>query len=116
MPRITQLVGLVLLVVGVVGYLATDRASVTALLPAALGLVLLVLGLLAARLAEGRHAIHAALVVALLGALGSLPRIAGIGDGEPAAIVSLLTTVACLAYVGLGVRSFLSARRSRTTA
>jgi uncharacterized membrane protein len=109
----TAITGAVLTVIGIVGYVATDAASMTALLPAVLGIIILVLGLVAGRIEQGRHAIHAAFVLALLGALGALPRIAGIGDGDPAAIASLLTTIVCLAYVGLGVRSFLAARRQR---
>jgi hypothetical protein len=113
MARLTQLTGAVLIVIGVVAYIATDFASVTALLPALLGLLIGLLGLLAPRIDAGQHAIHAALVLALLGALGSLPRLGGLPDGEGAAVTSLITVLVCLIYVALGVRSFINARRSR---
>jgi hypothetical protein len=113
MATTTQIVGGILVAVGLVGYFATDGAHATALLPAVLGLVILVLGIVAARIAAGQHAIHAALVVALLGGLGALPRAAGVADGGAAAIASLVTVVVALVYVGLGVRSFVAARRAR---
>jgi hypothetical protein len=83
-----------------------------------------VLGLLATREAMRRHAIHAALVLALLGVLGTLPQVASLpalltGDDveRPAAVVtSTITAVACLLYVVTGVRSFIAARRERASA
>jgi uncharacterized membrane protein len=111
MAKVTQLVGAILVVVGVVAYVATDFASVTALLPAVLGLVLAVLGLVAARIEAGRHAIHAALVVALLGLVASLRPLGGLGDGEAAAITSLVTVLVLAVYLAMGIRSFLAARR-----
>lgn len=113
MATTTRIVGAILVVVGLVGYLATDGAHLTALLPGVLGLVILVLGILAGRIEAGRHAIHAALAVALVGGLGALPRAADVADGGAAAIASLVTVVVAFAYVALGVRSFLAARRSR---
>jgi hypothetical protein len=115
MTKVTQISGAVLIAVGVVAYVATGFASITALLPAVLGLVLGALGLLAQRIEASQHAIHAALVLALLGALGSLRPISGLPDAEPAAITSLATIVVCAVYVALGVRSFISARKARRT-
>jgi uncharacterized membrane protein len=111
-PKVTQVVGITLIAIGVIAYVATDFASATALLPAALGLVIGVLGVVAARIEAGQHAIHAALVIALLGLLGSLRPLPGLPDGEPAAITSLITILVCVVYLGLGVRSFVNARRT----
>lgn len=116
MANITRIVGGVLLAVGLGGYLATDGAHFTALLPAVLGLAILVLGIVAGRSEDARHAIHAALALALIGGLGALPRAAGIADGGAAAIASLVTAVVALGYVGLGVRSFLAVRKARQSA
>jgi uncharacterized membrane protein len=112
MTKVTQLVGATLVAVGVVAYVATGFASVTALLPSVLGLVIGVLGTVAARIDAGQHAIHAALVVALLGLLGSLQPLGGLADAEPAAITSLVAVVVLTVYLALGVRSFVSARRA----
>ena len=121
MTSLTRGLGAVLIAVGVVAFLATGSDSPTALIPAVLGVVLLVLGFLAGRENLHRHAIHAALVVALLGALGTLmnlvelPALLGGGDVErPGAVIaSTITFVLCVAYVALGVRSFIAARRAR---
>lgn len=114
MAKVTQLVGAILLAVGVVAYVATGFASVTALLPSLLGLVIGALGILATRMDAGQHAVHAALVVALLGLLSSLRPLGGLGDAAPAAITSLATVMVLAVYVGLGIRSFVRARRLRT--
>ena len=118
MTTVTRAVGALLVVVGVGAYVATEASSVTALLPAALGAVVLALGLLAGRDSLHRHAIHAALVVALLGALGTVPQAlplvtGGEVDRPAAAWASLITALVCLVYIGLGVRSFVAARRAR---
>jgi hypothetical protein len=113
MVKVTQLVGAILVVLGAVAYVATGFASVTALLPSLLGLVLGALGIVAARLEEGQHAIHAALVVALLGLLGSLQPLGGLADADPAAITSLVTVLVLAVYLAAAIRSFMSARRAR---
>jgi uncharacterized membrane protein len=111
MAKVTQLVGAILVAVGVVAYVATGFASVTALLPSLLGLVIGVLGIVAARTDAGQHAVHAALVVALLGLLGSLRPLGGLADADAAAITSLVTVLVLAVHLALGVRSFVIARR-----
>jgi hypothetical protein len=123
MTRLTQGLGALLIVIGLVAYVVSDAASLTALLPAAAGALILLLGVLAAREALHRHAIHGALVIALLAGLGSLMQVAQLadlltgGDVErpAAAIAGTLTFLACAIYVGLGVRSFIAARGARDT-
>jgi hypothetical protein len=116
MANVTSIVGVLLLLIGVGGYVVTEGAHITALLPAALGLVILILGIVAGRIEAGQHAIHAALALALLGGLGALPRAFGVADGGAAAIASLLTVIVVVVYVGLGVRSFIAARKARQQA
>ena len=124
MTTITRAIGAVLIAVGLVAYLGTGAESVTAAAPAALGLLLLVFGVLAGREHLHQHMIHAALVVALLGLVASamplaeLPALLGDGEVErPAAVLaSAAMALLCLAYLVLGVRSFIAARRSREQA
>ncbi len=123
MPRLTTITGALLVLTGVVAYIVTSASSVTALIPAFVGGLLLICAALASREPLRRHAIHAALVVALLGALGSLMNVAKIGQllagtaERPAAIiVSVILFVVCAVYVALGVRSFVAARRARAAA
>ena len=121
MTTITRALGAALVVVGVVAYVTTGATSITALIPAFLGLVILVLGVVAGRESAHQHAIHGALVVALLGALGTLMNVAELpallsgGDVErPGAVIaSTITFLLCAGYIVLGVRSFRAARRNR---
>ncbi len=121
MTSTTRALGAALIVVGVVSFVATGSDAITALIPAALGLVILALGIAAGRESAHRHAIHAALVVALLGALGTLmnlvelPALLGGEDVErPGAVIaSTITFLLCVGYIVLGVRSFRAARQAR---
>lgn len=122
MTALTRTTGAALILIGVVGYVVSGGASLTALIPAVLGVVILGLGLAASRERLHRHMIHAALAVALLGLLGSLQRALGAGtvltggdvERPVAALASLAVVVVCAVYVAVGVRSFIAARRSRT--
>jgi hypothetical protein len=113
--------GVVFLVLGIVGHVATGSQHPTALIPAGLGLVLVILGLLAKKPKLRMHAMHGAALVALLGFAGS---VSGIGQvarmlsGEaiarpPAAIARSIMAVLCLAFLALTVRSFVAARIAR---
>jgi hypothetical protein len=120
MTRLTIVIGAVLVVLGVVAYVATAAASVTALIPSLVGLLLLACAAVARKPEWHKHGIHAALVVALLGALGTLMNVARIGEvfagtaERPAAvIVSTLMFVILVVYIVAGVRSFVAARRAR---
>jgi hypothetical protein len=122
MTRLTVVIGSVLVVVGVVAYAATAAASVTALIPSLVGVLLLACAAAARKPAWHRPALLAALVVALLGALGALPNVARIGDAvagtaeRPAAvIVSTIMVVLLVGYLVIGVRSLVVARRAGTT-
>jgi hypothetical protein len=117
MPSTTRLIGLVLMVLGIASYVATGRTSVTALIPAFFGAVLVVLALVARNEAARRHAMHAAVAVSLIGALASLGRaVPAVMAGEisrPAVISQLALAALLLVHVVLGVQSFIAARRAR---
>ena len=115
MPNTTIGIAAALILIGVVGYVATERQSVTALIPAFLGLLLLALGWLAGNEAYRKHAMHAVAVFALLGLLGTiggLIRLLG-GTTTPAAISQGLTAILTGALLALCVKSFIDARRRR---
>src|SRR5688572_17957518 len=118
MPNTTRLFGIILILLGVASYVLTDRTSVTALIPAFFGAVLLVCALIA-RANEGarKHAMHAAVAVGLIGALASLARgvpAALAGDAaRPAVMSQLVMGVLLLIYVAMGVQSFIAARKAR---
>ena len=120
MPSITIALGVILIIAGAAGYFLTGGVSLTALSPAAFGLVLTVSGLIARDPRMRKHAMHAAVVVALLGFLGSVRGLLQIGsvfDGtaaRPAAVISqTVMALLTLGYIVLAVRSFVHARRTR---
>jgi hypothetical protein len=117
MPGITRVVGFILIAIGVIGYLYTGAASITALIPAMVGAILLVLALAARNTQARKHAMHAAVAFALIAALATLPRlIPGLMAREfqrPATIAQLAMVLVLLFYVLMGVRSFIQARRGR---
>lgn len=117
MPATTRLIGFLLIVLGIGSYLLTGQTSVTALIPAFFGAVLLVLALVARAEAARKHAMHAAVAIALIGLLAALARaVPALARGElgRAAVQSQLAMAALLAvHVALGVKSFIDARRAR---
>ncbi len=119
MPRLTLIAGGLLLAVGIIGYVATSFASMTALIPSVVGVLLLISGAIAKK--NTKLGVHIALVIALLGALGMIMPLMNLGAlfaGEsenPGAVISaLITVIVLVVYIVLGVRSFIAARRWRT--
>lgn len=120
MTRLTQAVAVILILTGVITFIATGASSVTALIPAFVGIAIGVCGVLAMREKLRRHSIHLALVFALIGALGSLMNVVKIGQlfagtaERPGAIIeSLILFVVTVVYLIFGIRSFIAARRAR---
>jgi hypothetical protein len=117
MASITRTFGLLLIVLGVGSYMFTGRTSMTALIPAFFGAALVVCALLARRESARKHAMHAAVVIGLIGAIASLAR--GLpaamdgGAGRPAVLAQLAMGALLLVYVAMGVQSFIAARRAR---
>ena len=117
MPATTRLFGLILIVLGVASYVLTGRTSVTAMIPAFFGAVLVLCALVARNEGARKHAMHAAVAVGLVGLLGALARgvpAAMNGDAtRPAVLAQLVMAALLLVYVAMGVRSFVEARRAR---
>jgi hypothetical protein len=112
--------GIALIAVGVAGYAASGAASATALIPAVFGIVFAGLGLAGRRESFRRHAMHGALIVALLalgGTFGGLVELAAwIGGTAPArplaTVARTITALLCLALLAGGIRSFIAARQN----
>jgi len=122
MPRITVAFSFVYIAIGLAGFFLTGAVHKTALIPAAIGAVLLVLGLLGGKEKLRMHVMHAALLIGLLALLGtvrSLTKLPAVFDGtaeRPGAVYAqAATAVLSLVYLAVGVRSFIAARRSRST-
>lgn len=130
MAKITIGLGVLLISIGLYAYLvlaapAGDGAeaggrSLTALIPAFLGLPLAVLGAVALRPGARKHAMHAAAMVGLLGLMGTVPGLlklpALLSGGEldrPSAVaVQSIVAGLCAVFLVLCVRSFIAARRA----
>lgn len=128
MPSTAITFGILLVVLGLgaFGYAASTLPPgepatrvMTALIPAIFGLILLILGL-AARAKESlrKHLMHGAVVIALLGVLGTVSSIAklpalfaGTAERPAAVVVQFITAVICIIFVALSVKSFIDARR-----
>jgi hypothetical protein len=120
MPRITVIFSLIYIALGLGGYFLTGGVHKTALIPAVIGVVLLVLGLLGGKENLRMHVMHAALLVGLLALLGTarallkLPAaFEGTAERPGAVFAQAATALLSIAYLALGVRSFIAARRAR---
>jgi drug/metabolite transporter (DMT)-like permease len=119
MPSTSIACGTLLVLIGILGYIngvMTNHASVTALIPAFFGIVLILLGVFA-RMREGlrKHLMHAAVIVALLGFLATAGRLVSKMSEltYSAAVVSQVSmALVCLLFVILAVKSFIDARRN----
>lgn len=116
MAGTTILIGAALVALGLAAFAGT-RAT-TSLIPAYVGAVLVLLGLLARNARYRKHVMHLAAAVGLLGFLAAAGRLGmSLARGTvpaTAALVSLsLMALLCLAFVLLCVRSFIAARRDR---
>ena len=122
MWKLTVGFGVVLLALGIVGFVLTGSIHFTALIPAAFGVAFVILGGVARDEGKRKHAMHAAAALALLGFFGTVMGLRKLvtmlsgGDVErPAAVVSQsVMAVLCVIFVALCVRSFVNARRARS--
>jgi len=118
MSSISITCGILLILIGLIGYgygMSVGAASPTALIPAAFGLLILLLGVIASKKPNIRkHVMHVAVLIALVGFL--LPAIrllmkAGELTMSAAVISQAAMSLVCLVFVVLAVRSFIAARR-----
>jgi hypothetical protein len=110
--------GVLLILIGVIGYvygMSTGAASPTALIPAAFGVLIAILGAVAAAKPDLRkHVMHVAVLLALAGFLiPAIRLLMKMGSlSMTAAVVSQLAmAMVCLVFVIFAVRSFIAARR-----
>lgn len=116
MTNITIAVGVILILLGVVGYFGTGMVSITAMIPTFFGLPILILGLLSRNEKLKMHAMHGAVLLALIGFIGSAMRgfpklFSGNEDAvSTAVIMQLVMAVVCGVFVALSIKSFIDAR------
>lgn len=119
MPNTAILFGRLLVLLGIIGYgygNYAGNASLTALIPAVFGIILMILGHLSkAKDNLRKHLMHVAVLVGLVGFIIPLIRIfSKISEFQLTFASSMLISmsVLCLAFVVLCVKSFVDARRS----
>ncbi len=118
MTLLTILIGLLLSIFGVMLWLSTD--AFTSLIPAFAGLPILACGLAAIHSKWHTHALHGAMVLALLTTLMPLVRlpqtIGEHGLGSVAALSMIIMMMLGALLLIMGIYSFIDARRRRKTA
>ena len=119
MPSTSIISGILLILLGIAGYLfsvADGNTSLTALIPAVFGVLLVILGFVAKQNENLRkHLMHAAVLVALIGFLIPTVRLAGNAGNLQISLAVLsqgLMALICLFFVILSVQSFINARRN----
>ena len=120
MPATSIVTGIILILIGIVGYAygtSTGHASLTALIPALFGIVLAALGWLAKSKENLRkHLMHAAVVIALIGFILPTGRLVSkMSELTMSAAVLSQAAMAfvCLVFVVMAIQSFAAARRAR---
>lgn len=121
MSSFTIRIGALLTALGLAGYVLTGAVSLTALIPAAVGVVLVILGLVAQRQPDLRkHVMHVAALVALIGLAGSITGLMALpgallaeGGVRPAMVMRASMALLLVVYLVVAVRSFIVARRAR---
>jgi hypothetical protein len=120
MPSQTLFTGVMLMVLGIGGYVGSGAASVTALIPAFIGALFVLLGLFGRKESLRKHVMHAAMLVALLAVGGTFNGIRGLlawlggtpPDRPMAVVVQATTALLCILLLVGGIRSFLAARKA----
>ena len=127
MPSTSIAFGTILILIGILGAVAgqlNGRYSNTALIPAAFGVLMAACGFIAWKMPNLRkHLMHGALLVALLGVIGTLfsPGIRNflttghVGDST-SFVAQVSMGAVCVLFLILGIKSFIDARRNRDEA
>jgi hypothetical protein len=120
--KLTIVFGILLVVLGIAGFVGTGSEHKTALIPAYFGAAITLCGVIALNPSLRMHGMHGAVTVGLLGFIGSVVMV-GKGaataarQGSVARPVAFACQVIMLVLTGLFValcmRSFISARRNR---
>jgi hypothetical protein len=123
MAKVTIIFAVLLIALGLIGFLGTGSQHYTALIPTWFGLALGVFGFLAISPSEARRKLfmHVNVTIGLLGFLGAAAeavrgyvhaKSAGMEPDQIALASKVTMSTLLLIYVILCVRSFISARRS----
>ena len=123
MAKVTLAFAVVFIALGLAGFIGTGSVHYTALIPAALGLLLGIFGALSLSPDAGRRKLfmHINVTLGLLGFLGTIMGLiqwfqmlgGAVVKNPPATESKAAMAFLCLVYVILCVRSFIAARKAR---
>ena len=123
MAKTTIMFGIVLILLGIVGFVSSPLHAPTALIPCAFGILLAIFGALALTEDPKKRMLnmHIAVTIGLLGFLGTaksiydyIQMLRGVQFPHPIAVEEKAAmSVVLLVFVIFCVRSFISARRAR---
>ena len=113
MNKLTSGFGLVLVAIGVVAYFVTGGESVTALIPAFIGVPVLLTGRLMARPGTRTLGLYLAAALALLTAYGTLRGVAGLLEGDLSSSTTISTALLLMSagYLLVVAREMFAGRR-----
>lgn len=110
MIKITKIFGVILIITGVTGYLYIRQTSISALLPALLGIALIMLSKTAGNKEHFKKSMQASVLLTSLGFLGAGLRVLDglMNSGTVMSyflfIIQIIMTVVCAVYIGLAVK------------
>jgi hypothetical protein len=124
MQVFTFVVAAILAATGLIGFVVTGSTHFTALIPLGFGVGFAIVGIIGRNGGKPRmHAMHGALVLALLGVFGSLRGVvklptllAGTAEKPVAVVAQVTMCIVCIAFLVGAVRSFVAARKARQAA
>lgn len=122
MAKFSILLGIILIALGLISYFSISSESITALIPAFLGIPILILGILALNEKHLKHTMHIAAVLILLGFAGTVSglfkffrMIGGEVFERPSAItIQAIMAVLCLIFLAFVIKSFIDARKKKS--
>lgn len=124
MAKLTIVFGILLMALAVIGFVSTGSTHPTALIPAGLGLLFILFGVMANASDSKKRMLwmHISVTIALLAFLGTIPadidslRLSrGVEFPHPAAVLEKAAmSLLCLIYVLFCIRSFINARLKTT--
>ncbi len=118
--RITIIYSVLLIIIGTGGYIVSNAASITALIPTFFGMILLFLGLVGRREHLRKHTTRIAVALGLIGfvaTVGSLGDLMAMISGEDverqlAVVIKSIMAILSLLYVLICIKLFINAGRA----
>tara|TARA_B100001996_G_scaffold338239_1_gene290595 strand:+ start:1640 stop:2038 length:399 start_codon:yes stop_codon:yes gene_type:complete len=118
-PRISELIGTIMVLWGIIIYILTEMSSLTSLIPSFVGLPIVLAGLLVRKLPEKRSLfMHISSTFGLISVLGGLMAFKGVmsNDWSMSTISQLFLLIIGGLYLVICVKSFIHAKKMREAA